>query len=245
MTKNPRNNPYYRLNNIYRGIKTRCYNSNRKEYERYGGRGITMCEEWLDSDRRTHKGWEAFKQWSLLNGYTDEKTIDRIDNNKGYCPENCRWVSVKVQANNKRTNHFITHNGETKTIAQWSEEIGVNYGTLQSRVTRNKMNTEKALKNENYHNKMITYKGQTKPLSIWCKELNLIYTKTYSRLFKYHWSVEKSFELQGNSTTLQITYKNKTQSIAGWCRELKLDYVKINGRISHLHWSAEKAFETK
>jgi hypothetical protein len=107
------------------------------------------------------------------------------------------------------------------------------------------MNTEKALKNENYHNKMITYKGQTKPLSIWCKELNLIYTKTYNRLFKYHWSVEKSFELQGNSTTLQITYKNKTQSIADWCRELKLDYVKINGRISHLHWSAEKAFETK
>lgn len=85
---------------------------------------------------RTTKGFLAFKKWSLENGYADNLTIDRIDVNKDYSPENCRWVSVKFQENNKRTNHFLTYKDETKTMKQWCEELKLNYNTVRTRIRR-------------------------------------------------------------------------------------------------------------
>lgn len=116
-------------------IRRRCNNPNMTCYKDYGGRGIKVCSEW-DSV-------ENFINWSLLNGYKNGLSIDRIDNNKGYSPDNCRWVTRKVQANNKRNNHLITYNGETKTLAQWSEHLNLPYGVLKYRINNN-WNTEKA-----------------------------------------------------------------------------------------------------
>ena len=81
--------------NIWRSMKQRCHNPNNARYKDYGGRGITVCDEWLNS-------FEAFYKWSLSSGYRDDLSIDRIDNDKGYFPENCRWATAVEQYHNKR-----------------------------------------------------------------------------------------------------------------------------------------------
>lgn len=84
-----------RLAAIYQGMKQRCYNTNRPNYKYYGGRGIVICDEWLSSS-------QAFFDWAMANGYQENLTIDRINNDGNYEPQNCRWVSAKEQATNKR-----------------------------------------------------------------------------------------------------------------------------------------------
>lgn len=118
-----------RLYNIWRGMKERCYNENTVHYNSYGGRGIVICDEWTDN-------FVSFYNWAIQNGYSDNLTIDRIDNNGNYEPSNCRWTTQKEQMNNTRSNHLITFNGKTQTIAQWSEELGINYQTIQGRIRR-------------------------------------------------------------------------------------------------------------
>jgi hypothetical protein len=114
-----------RLYNIWEGMKQRCYNSNVKAYKYYGAKDIKVCEKWLN--------FENFMQWSLNNGYSDNLTIDRIDIKKDYCPENCRWVNKKIQANNTSTNVFLKIDNITDTIANWSKKTGINASTISWR----------------------------------------------------------------------------------------------------------------
>lgn len=95
-----------KLYHVYHGIKQRCYNVNNQSYEKYGGKGITMCDSWLSS-------YDVFEQWAVSNGYTDGLTIDRIDSSKGYCPENCRWISLSE--NSARAN-YGKHKNITKLV---------------------------------------------------------------------------------------------------------------------------------
>lgn len=117
------------LYHAYTNMKTRCGNPNYCLYHRYGGRGIKICEEWENS-------FGAFLEWSLKNGYSDELTLDRINNNGDYCPENCRWTTRVKQSNNRSTNRMVTINGETDTLANWARRSGIKYGTLQRRVEK-------------------------------------------------------------------------------------------------------------
>lgn len=107
-----------RLYNIYCGIIQRCENKNSEYYYRYGQRGIKMCEEWRND-------FELFYNWAINNGYKESLSIDRINNNKDYCPDNCRWATRVEQANNTSRSHFIEFNGEKKTIAEWEKETGI------------------------------------------------------------------------------------------------------------------------
>jgi hypothetical protein len=109
-------------------LKQRCYDKNNSRYKNYGARGIKVCDEWLGKN-----GSENFIRWALQNGYNDDLTIDRIDVNGDYCPENCRWVSNKEQASNKTTNVFVFYNGDKKTIREWSLILKVNEDTLYRR----------------------------------------------------------------------------------------------------------------
>lgn len=127
-TTHGESNKNSRLHSIWNGMLGRCRNTNDHRYKDYGGRGISVCSYWND--------YISFKKWALENGYSDDLTLDRIDVNGNYCPENCRWATRLEQQNNMRSNTLITFNGKTLTLAQWSREIGVRYGTLVSRWNR-------------------------------------------------------------------------------------------------------------
>lgn len=116
-----------RLYTIWFHMKTRCESPNDKNYSDYGGRGISVCSEWKNS-------FLAFYQWAMASGYSHDLTIDRRDNNGNYCPENCRWITIGQQQNNRRSNHQMTAFGRTQNIKQWADEFGVPYHTLLYRV---------------------------------------------------------------------------------------------------------------
>ena len=127
-----------RIYAIWKGMLVRCYNTNDINYDRYGGRGITVCDEWRCD-------FESFYEWSIRNGYNEYLTIDRADNDKGYSPDNCRWVTNKVQQNNKGNNHLITYLGRTMTLSQWADETGIGYHKLKDRVNRCGWDVDRAL----------------------------------------------------------------------------------------------------
>ena len=120
-----------RLYNVWCCMRERCKNPHNKRYDRYGGRGIKVCSEW-DHD------FAAFRDWSNANGYQEGLTIDRIDCDGNYEPGNCRWVTHKVQNRNYSRNHFITYHGETKCIADWADETGINRATILFRMKQGK-----------------------------------------------------------------------------------------------------------
>ena len=143
-----------RLQQIHRDMKTRCYNTKSKQYKWYGAKGITVCAEWLDTSqtlptgrgRPCSKGFIAFREWAINNGYADNLTLDRIDNDKGYSPDNCRWATMKEQANNRSSNcHHITYKGQTKNLLEWSKELNIPYASLWVKMNRNGWSLESVL----------------------------------------------------------------------------------------------------
>lgn len=122
--------PYW----IWQGMKKRCYNPHDIRYDRYGGRGITVSDEWRED-------FSAFYEWSLQNGYADNLTIDRIDNDKGYSPDNCRWSTMKEQSMNRSTNINIRIGNATKTLTEWCEIFSVDSKTVFARYYRGNART--------------------------------------------------------------------------------------------------------
>ncbi len=127
-----------RLACIWKGMRQRCFNEKFPNYKDYGGRGITVCDEWND--------FNVFKDWAYANGYTDGLTIERVDNNNGYSPDNCRWADMKTQNNNKRNNTRLTLHGKTKTLSMWCDEYGMKYSVVYQRVHTYGWDLETALK---------------------------------------------------------------------------------------------------
>lgn len=126
------------LYGVWCNMKRRCYIPKAQNYEFYGGRGIKVCDEWRND-------YLNFHNWAYQNGYADGLTLDRVNTDGDYSPDNCRWVDMKTQNNNKRSNRMITYNGKTQTMHQWAEEYGIKYTTLHMRITKYKWDIEKAL----------------------------------------------------------------------------------------------------
>ena len=156
-----------RLYGIYRAMINRCYNKNLVQYHDYGARGIYVCDEW-----RGENGFINFMNWALANGYTDELTIDRKDNNGPYSPDNCRWVTMVIQANNRRSNVYVEYNGESHTISEWSMITGLNRDLIYDRLYKQNWDVDKALYTPVSSDRMpnyITYYGTTMNYSDWEK----------------------------------------------------------------------------
>lgn len=115
-----------RLHKIWSSMHERCEREKHLHYSDYGGRGISVCEEWKD--------YIPFAKWARNNGYSDNLTLDRIDVNGNYEPSNCRWVTMKEQHNNKRNNRILLYHGETYTLTQLAEKVGINKTTLKERI---------------------------------------------------------------------------------------------------------------
>lgn len=113
---------YPQLFNLYQTIKTRCTNPKRYNYKNYGGRGITLCDEWKEA--------KNFILWALSNGYKKGLQIDRIDNNKGYSPSNCRFVTNKENSNNRRNKKRITINGDCRPVSFWANKFKISPFTI-------------------------------------------------------------------------------------------------------------------
>lgn len=117
-----------RLFKIWSGMKQRCLNKNAPNYHLYGGKGIKICDEWMD--------FSVFANWAIDNGYTNSLTLDRQDNNGNYEPSNCRWVTQKTQCRNRSNNTIYTFNGCSMTLAEWSEKLNIPKSTISERITR-------------------------------------------------------------------------------------------------------------
>lgn len=117
---------YTRLYKTWNNMKDRCNNPKCHAYANYGGRGIKVCKEWQEN-------FMNFYDWAMQNGYSDSLTIDRINVNKGYCPENCQWANTRQQSNNRRNNHFIEYHGKVHTLKEWSEIFRIPYVDMKSR----------------------------------------------------------------------------------------------------------------
>ena len=186
MSRYDNNGKYTRLGRIYHNMKTRCNNPKYDKYQYYGGKGIGICEDWANS-------YKAFEEWALANGYNDELTLDRVDVNGDYTPENCQWVSRKDQANNRTSNRMITYNGETKSLQRWADEIGMNYHTLSERIDAGWSVHDAMTKpvDTRFLPTPITYNGITQSGSAWSHALGLSDNAVRNRLMR-GWTVEQA-----------------------------------------------------
>ncbi len=166
---------YSRLYRIWTLMNQRCTNQRLAYYERYGGRDIQVCDEW--------KTFEVFADWAMKNGYKDDLSIDRINVNGNYEPENCKWSTNVEQQRNKRNNHFKTINGETKTVAEWAEISGLPYKTLQRRIYTG-CKEENLLAPIGYQHKLLEINGERKTMNAWAKEVGLPYSTIKRRYEK-------------------------------------------------------------
>lgn len=167
------------------GIKKRCKCEKTNSFENYGGKGVRVCKEWEES-------FESFMKWALANGFEEKLTIDRIDPNGDYCPENCRWITIKDQENNRSNNVYYEYNGECLTIPQLAEKYGINKRTLFWRINSKNMSIKEAIETPIDTSRNQSSAKKHAGLAEKCKKHGLRYQTVWQRMFLYGWSEEKA-----------------------------------------------------
>ena len=184
-----------RLWSIYHDIKKRCNNPNSARFKDYGGRGIKMCDEWLDD-------FDSFADWSKNNGYSDELTIDRKDVDGNYEPQNCRWITIKEQCRNKRNTVFVEYHGVKKPLIVWCEELGLVYDTMHDRIKKRGWSVEKAFETKSQRDDSFASK---------CKSHGISENVVRDRVKKLGWDLESAL----NTKSLGLGANQKSYSVKG------------------------------
>ena len=184
-----------RLYRIWHNMKSRCTNVNKPDYKYYGAKGIKICEEWED--------YLTFKQWAINNGYADNLTIDRIDSNGNYCPENCRWITIQKQQTNKQSNRILVFNNEAHTISEWAQILNISRGLIKDRI-RAGWSVERALTEPvNPIKKEITFNGETHSWTEWANITGIPRKILYYRYNDRGWSIEDTLTQPVEQKTIQ------------------------------------------
>lgn len=169
--------------NIWRSIKTRTSNTNTDDADRYINRGIICCDSWVNS-------FEQF--YSDMGPCPEGYSIDRIDPNGNYCPENCRWANATTQSQNRGDfNKVFSYNGETHVLKEWARILNIKYTTLYQRLYRSNMTFEEAIQRTKNDN-LTEFKGEYKTLKEWCAIYNIKYTTVITRINKHKWTLEEA-----------------------------------------------------
>lgn len=172
---------YRRLYGIYNGIKKRCYKESEPRYKDYGGRGISVCDEWLNPEN----GFDKFVEWALSCGYKEDLTIERISVDGDYCPENCCWITRKAQAGNKRDTRWVDYKGEHIRLISLCERLGINYDTAHDRIYKRGWTVEKAIETPSQREDSLMRK---------CKEAGINYGTVRDRIMKLGWTEEEALK---------------------------------------------------
>lgn len=184
-----------RIYKIYNNMKIRCDNPNDQHYPNYGGRGITVCSYW-----RGIMGFTHFYEWAMKNGYRDDLTIDRIDVNGNYEPDNCKWATTQEQQENKRTNVRYEVNGELLLMKEIVEKYNISQSTLYDRTKKLGLTMQEAVyyKRKTKRNQLITCNGETHDIETWSKITGITVGTILYRL-KHGYSVNNLFIKDGRS----------------------------------------------
>lgn len=235
------NETHTRLYHVWCNMRRRCNNPTDDAYPHYGGRGIKVCDEW--------QTFIPFRDWSMEHGYDPnakhgECTIDRRDVNGDYCPDNCRWVNMLVQQNNKTNNRKYTWNGETKTIKQWAEELGIDRTTLTYRIDKSGMTFEEAITIPVVRkDRLINYNKETHTINQWSKITGLSTSAIVYRIDRLGWSIEKALTEPADCHQKKITFNGETLSRQEWARRYNMSFSTLRGRLNR-GWSVEEALTT-
>lgn len=196
-----------RLYRIWQGMKTRCYNENDSSYKWYGEQGVKICKEWLDD-------FENFYKWSITNGYNDKLTIDRINFNGNYEPNNCRWVDYNIQNNNKSNNILLQYKNKEYSIKEAAEETGLNESTIRSRLNSG-WSDEKifSIPTLDYGIDTVKNKSSSKPVKQISKNGEILNTFESIR--------DASKQTNINYSSICKNLKNKLKSAGGFIWEYK------------------------
>ena len=168
-----------RLYYAWAGMKQRCFNKNNASYHNYGGRGIVVCDDWLN--------FEPFYEWAMTNGYEEGLTIERKDVNGNYEPNNCCWIPKAEQTLNTRINRRVRYRGEVKTLSEWANELNLDYQVVYDRLVRMNWDIERSFETpiENpwtSRERLISYNTKTQNVAEWARELGVTYSSLYKSL---------------------------------------------------------------
>lgn len=213
------------LYSIRQNMIRRCYDPKCDRYKDYGGRGITICQEWLDD-------FDAFADWAYENGYEYRLTIDRIDVNENYEPNNCRWLTNAEQQNNKRQSLWIEYKGERKTLHTWCQELNLPYDATHNRITKG-WDVEKAFTEPLF--------DPNKSFSKLCREHNINPATAHDRIKKLGWTLEDALNIPSLGRTARPR-KYAKQAICVICGS---EYTKTTGKQKYCSEKCHNASKRK